>query len=486
MNFDPNFLFYWMVYNYSVHKDTLFEALSNEMNPDGQRAIVKFFNFGGSRSSKSFDAVHFIVKMLDSHRDSPLKVNVYRSELVLARDLTLADFKLCFDIIGLVRDRDYSLTGDSSSARPRIRLWRSEIHFMGYPEKGKEAGFCDIAYINEVLEEPDRKDVYDSIKKRCSKVMILDGNPKYTDHWAFEQQEDYNAFYSQTSYLDNRHLPDGLAAERESKCPWDFKDSRIDLIDSIDGFDLPVNGFYRRTWLKPECPKNEVWSSKYRAVNKENERRGTIDRFDWLVYSEGIRTIQEGAVFSQAEWEDEFSDDGHDEVILCMDFGYTVDPTTLNRIGRSGKELTIENMVYQPTATPEICYYTIEPFLLKEVERRKKNGEDGDELWIACESQDKYGTEAFVDGLNSIAVVNGNNWNFFKVKKTSILAGVTLVKKFKLTLIDNPFMRREQQNYVHKKVFGKFINEPDPDSKFNHIWDAVRYGVSHFFYWVVK
>lgn len=62
-------------------------------------------------------------------------------------------------------------------------------------------------------------------------LLICDGNPKYTDHWAFEQQDEYNAFYSQTCYLDNMKLPDGLAAERESKCPWDFADSHIEIVD---------------------------------------------------------------------------------------------------------------------------------------------------------------------------------------------------------------------------------------------------------------
>lgn len=319
-------------------------------------------------------------------------------------------------------------------------------------------------------------------------LLICDGNPKYTDHWAFEQQDEYNAFYSQTCYLDNMKLPDGLAAERESKCPWDFADSHIEIVDPLP--DLPIgkndvffNGFRRRVWDKPEMPDHVLENDgTYRAKHPTNKNP---DKFDYLVYSEGIRCAQTGTVFNDVYWEDTFPDTGFDEVILSMDFGFTKDPTTLVRTGRIGKtDAYIENMVYQPTATPEICFYVIKPQIEKEIERRKKEGSYTDEIWIACESQDKYGTESFVDGLNMIASSHGLNWNFFKVNKKSIIAGVSLMKKFKLHLVDTPEMRKEQQNYLHKKINGNFINEPDPESNFCHIWDGARYGFIHFFYWI--
>ena len=489
MNFSPNYLFYWMQHKFQKHKKTLFKELASEDHPQGQRAIVKFFNFGGSRSSKSFDTIHLIVKFChDFRKKKQLKINVYREELVSCRELTLEDFKLCFSIIGLVNGKDYTLTGDGQGGRPKIVIFGSTIDFLNYPDVGKEAGFCDIAYINEVLETANRKDAYDSIKKRCSMLLICDGNPKYTDHWAFEQQDEYNAFYSQTCYLDNMKLPDGLAAERESKCPWDFADSHIEIVDPLP--DLPIgkndvffNGFRRRVWDKPEMPDHVLENDgTYRAKHPTNKNP---DKFDYLVYSEGIRCAQTGTVFNDVYWEDTFPDTGFDEVILSMDFGFTKDPTTLVRTGRIGKtDAYIENMVYQPTATPEICFYVIKPQIEKEIERRKKEGSYTDEMWIACESQDKYGTESFVDGLNMIASSQGLNWNFFKVNKKSIIAGVSLMKKFRLHLVDTPEMRKEQQNYLHKKINGNFINEPDPESNFCHIWDGARYGFIHFFYWI--
>ena len=149
---------------------------------------------------------------------------------------------------------------------------------------------------------------------------------------------------------------------------------------------------------------------------------------------EGLPIAREGAIFADATWVQSFPETGFDEVVLSMDFGYTKDNTTLIRTGRVGMDAWIEAMACQPTKTPEITFNLIEPQLRKELERRSKEGIFSDELWICCESQDKYGTDAWVDSLNSIANSKGVNWNFFKIQKTSILAGVEIMKKFNLHL----------------------------------------------------
>ena len=77
--------------------------------------------------------------------------------------LTLEDFKLCFSIIGLVNEKDYALTGDGQGGRPRL-FFGSTIDFLNYPDVGKEAGFCDIAYINEVLETAIEKMLMTTLK----------------------------------------------------------------------------------------------------------------------------------------------------------------------------------------------------------------------------------------------------------------------------------------------------------------------------------
>jgi hypothetical protein len=257
-------------------------------------------------------------------------------------------------------------------------------------------------------------------------------------------------------------LPEGLAAERESKCPWDFADSHIEIVDAMPN--LPqgdngvfFNGFRRRIWDKEPLPEGVIVAdvTKYRIENKQNKERGTIDIYDYLVYTEGVRCAQTGTVFPNVKWVKSFPDTGLDEVVFGMDFGFTTDPTTFNRIGRVGKrDAYIENLVYQPTPTPEVCFYAVKPAIETELARRKREGNDSDEVWVCCESQDKYGTETFVDGLNEIASSLGLNWNFFKIEKKSIVSGVVLMKKFNLHLVETPEMIKEQQNYLHRKIHG--------------------------------
>ena len=170
-----------------------------------------------------------------------------------------------------------------------------------------------------------------------------------------------------------------------------------------------------------------------------------------------------------------------------MDFGYTRDNTTLNRIGRVGNnDAYIENMVCQPTETPEICFWAIYDALEQEEKRRQNEGiENYNQLYIVCESQDRHATSQFVVNLNQLALAHGKNWNFFKVSKKTILAGVTIMKKFNLFLVDNPRFRIEQQNYVYREVKGEATNEPDPDSKFCDIWDGARYAFQHYFSYII-
>lgn len=437
-------------------------------------------------SAKTYDAIHLIYTFCEHNKKKPIHISVYRETLVKCRDTTLKDFKECFSIMGLEKDKDYILTGDVNG-RPIINLFGSIIEFKGYPESGKEAGRSDIVYINEILES-NGKDVIMGIYQRCELLFIADANPAVTDHWVFQQDKQFNTFMTKTTYLDNRHLPESLAAEYESWCPWDFRDSHIETID----------GFKVRIWDKPECGANEKYDeNKHRRPNLINEERGTIDKFRWLVYGEGIRAAREGAIFQDAKWTDEFPDSGFDEVVLSCDFGFVQDSSTLVRTGvkRKTMEATIECMACQPTKTPEITFDLFEPCLLKELERRRKEGIYSDELWICCESQDKFAGTDWVISLNEIAAKKGYNWNFFKISKKSILAGVSIMLRFKLTLVRmdkrNPNKDRfvlEQQNYIYKihPTTQKPTNEPDPDSKYCDIWDAARYGFQNNFAHLTK
>ncbi|MFZ4798261.1 MAG: hypothetical protein ACOYMA_12265 [Bacteroidia bacterium] len=493
LNFKPNYLYYWMLWTYNTNRKILDLNSANEKYPLGQKRKVKLINLGGTRSSKTYDEIHFIYKYCVDNAGKNKHIKVFRETLVDCREKTLLDFKKCFGYMGLEKDLDYTLVGEGAGGKPIITICGNIIEFKGYPEDGKQEGDSNVVFVNEILETKS-KDIFDNIIQRCTELVICDANPNLTEHFIFHLENEFNTFYSNTTYLDNDHLIEGLQADYESKCPYMLEDSHIEIVDPIPA--IPIgqnevffNGFRKRVWDKPECRENETYDPLiHRRINEVNTKAHSVNRVWWYIMAEGLPIARDGAIFADASWVQEFPNIGFDEVVLSMDFGYTKDNTTLIRTGRSGMDAYIEAMCCQPTKTPEITFNLIEPQLKKELARRKAEGNNSDELWICCESQDTHGTETWVLSLNEIAYSKGLNWNFFKISKRSILAGVEIMLKFRLFLVEQKTtssklsrFRLEQQNYMYKTVNGETTNEPDPNSKFCDIWDGARYGFQHNF-----
>lgn len=474
INFDPNYLCYYMLYQWANNRDSIDPRT-------GDPSVVKFFNQGGTRSGKTYDAIHAIWKICDSNKNGKLFIAVYRETLVNAKDTTLKDFLECFDIMGLEDGVDYVKTGTNSSGRPIINLYGNTIEFKGMPDTAKEAGRSDIAYINELLESRN-KDVVMGIMQRCSELFIADWNPSTTEHFAFEFSG-HNIFYTTTSYLDNKHLSRKLVSLYESWCPYDFKDSHIDYIDGIEGLGL---GFARRVWDKPEKPDTvlEDIKGQYRTPHPFNTGT-TADRWRWLVYGEGEKARQDGAIFPNVTWISSFPKEIED-VYFGLDFGYSNDPSVLTRVGVDGKKVYAEKMCYQKTPEVEVLFDLIEPLILKEVERRKDmaDGMDIPDVLVACDSSDKYRDVNFVQDLNVIASQKGYTWQFLKVKKPHIVTRIAHLKRFDLFFIEDKQFKIEQHNYVYMKgANGKPTNIPQPIDDFNHIFDSLMYCTWTFFKW---
>lgn len=494
LNFKPNYLYWWMLANYQMAKDKLNPALANAQHPNGQKVTPVFVNLGGTRSSKTFDEIHLIYTFLSNPEQKNIRCIVYRDTLVLCRKYTLDDFKQCFNLMGLLPDVDYSLTGEiSGSPKITIIATGNVIDFMGYPEDGKQAGQCQIALINEVLDS-DRKEAVENILQRCTMFAMIDANPNKTVHFIYDKEEAklFNWFFSKTTYMDNMHLPEGLQGKYESKCPWDFRDSKIMVTaynpnfpvgwvkDTVTGKNVFFNGFKRRVWTKEECPENYVDqpypNNKYRAPHPTNTEP---DRFWWLTMGEGEKASREGAIFKDVIWIKEFPKSGFETTWYSADWGYTHDNTVLVRTGYSRpKSLTCDIMVCEPTRTPQITYDLFDKAFQKEAERRKAEGEKNfDEFWICCDSADAYMGENWVEELNNIAYQQGKNYNFFKISKGSISARVDLMKMFELRFVEHDRLKKEVINYTYLKINDISTNQPDPNSRFCDCLDAIGYGV---------
>jgi len=187
------------------------------------------------------------------------------------------------------------------SPKPYFNLWGNNIYFRGLDSESDTEGFpSDVTFINEALETDLHKVI--GILMRCTELFVMDWNPKFTKHWAFDFQKRSNCLFTHSTYKNNKHLPQSIISEIES--------------------------------LDPSNP-----------VNVEN---GTADIYRWEVYGLGKRANRQGLIFPDVTWIDVFPENV-DHVVYGMDFGYTNHPSAIGRACTIGNNLYLEKLLYQPT-----------------------------------------------------------------------------------------------------------------------------------------
>ena len=357
---------------------------------------------------------------------------------------------------------------------PEYTLWGSTIHFIGL-DTNEELGISDVIYINEALDIENEKTL-NNLLLRCEMLFIADWNPKFSDHFLFKWEGRFNTLFTHTTFVHNKHLKSSVRQNILASCPYDFKD-----------FDFETG--------KWNCPVEE------RSPNEFNISQGTVNLHDWLVYGEGKRCPEEGAVFKDIIWIDEFPDDC-EEVHFGLDFGYTQDETVLTKVGRIGKKLYIKYLTYTPFENTDLVYQAVMPHLFEEQERRKKeaHGLDIADIVVACDSADKFKDVHFVRELNAtLSAENkrierdcerkGQNFDdyaikgiqFVKVKKPMVTVRLNLMKKFILHVVKDSHAVTEFDNYIYIMIEGKPTNIPL--DKWNHGIDSSGYCIWQFYRW---
>lgn len=398
--YQPNRCYFEMMRNYKEHH-----------RPD---VCLTFCNEGGSRSGKTFDTFDLIADFcLLSRR--PLMVYVLRDTLVNCKDYTLQDFKEKMRLRGLYDDS--SLTGEGQ--RPEYRLNGSIIRFRGLDKMGEKEGFSsDICFFNEVLSGIT-KEQFESVTMRCKLLAILDWNPRYTQHWAFDLEGQPDVYFTHTTFRDNVHCPASVA---------------------------------RRILSYEPTP--------------ENIEAGTADKWRWLVYGLGVRAAMEGLVFPDIEWiePEEWPDD-----LQCtgygVDFGFTNDPTAIVEGGIKGRELYLRGLFYSPTSDPD---------LLADI--CKKLFTHGGP--IICDSADRYAKNP--EGMVQSLQVRGVMVQKFHKYPDSITAGIDKMKNFKIKIVRNRDWQNEHGAYVWESINGILTNRPTDGN--NHYFDAARYLVDGYIF----
>lgn len=187
--------------------------------------------------------------------------------------------------------------------------------------------------------------------------------------------------------------------------------------------------------------------------SEANIKAGTSDPYMWKVYGLGERAAMEGLIFGDVTWIDTFPD-GCEIITHGLDFGYTHDPCAMVKVGRNGMNLFIQKLVYTPIDNPDTLSQVITSRM-----------PEGSHIW--CDSADP--------GMIAALRQRGIQALLAKKYANSIADGIAQLKRFKLHLVRDPDLRKEQENYKWRYINGIALNVPE--DKFNHIWDAVRYAI---------
>ena len=187
------------------------------------------------------------------------------------------------------------------------------------------------------------------------------------------------------------------------------------------------------------------------SLVQEIERLKLTDQQYWQIYGLGEKGISQATIFNFIECN--YIPDQAKFIALGMDFGFTNDPTALVKIYKKDLNLYIEEMLYRTMMTTN----DIHKFLKDNIKR---------EIIYADSSEPRIITELRRMGWNIRPSIKG---------KDSINAGIDLLKRYKIHIIDTSINTiREFKNYKWKEdKAGKLTNIPIDLN--NHTIDAIRY-----------
>lgn len=391
---------------------------------------------GSSRSGKTWSGVDIIIYLATvKHKGQVCTINIYRETYNEFKTTLYDDFKRRLD--------DYGLPNPFHTAKevPSFKIGKTTVHFLG---DGKHGGGCDYAFFNEGMMIKNA--IFDQVEMRCRIMWWMDYNPSFTDHWVFDKiLHRSDVAFLRTTFLDNPYISATELNKILSYEPW------------LPGsYEVTVDGVYYNG--VPITEKNQP------PKHPTNVDSGTADEFMWKVYGLGLRGAMEGVIFDNVVWIDEFPE--HLGYIGVNDFGFTSDPNSFNKYVETENTIYVEPLIYEPLETADVLSAAIE---VHDFDK---------EATIVCDSSDKRvseknGTVQMVFDMQQLG------WNAIKVSKVkSVTYWILSMKRKRICIVKNQlhqkYIKKEVENYKWMEINGIQVNLPI--DKYNHFWDAVRYG----------
>lgn len=162
---------------------------------------------GGTRSGKSFAAVHFIIRSLD--RYSGQTISIARETFPALRGSIMKDFFSELKEVDLYHSKDHNKTYNE------YQINGNTVEFFSVDDEQKIRGRKrDLVFINEANEIS--LEVWRQLILRTTSKIIIDYNPSMPDSYIYDEVLPRNdCAHIITTYKDNPHLPKAQVAEIE-------------------------------------------------------------------------------------------------------------------------------------------------------------------------------------------------------------------------------------------------------------------------------
>jgi hypothetical protein len=418
--------------NYTFIKKSITEQLYDDRNNliGGFRGSALE---GSSRSGKTWAGVDIIIWLCLYVEKKGCTINIYRETYNEFKTTLYDDFKRRLD--------HYELPNPFHNAKEikSFKIGKSTIFFLG---DGKHGGGCDYAFFNEAMFISNS--VFDQSEMRCRKFWWADYNPSVTEHWFFDKVLSRpDVGFLRTTWQNNNYI----TPQEKNK---------------ILGYEPYLPGSYQIVNDELFYKGKIIDDKNYPPPHPTNINSGTADEFMWKVYGLGLRGAMKGVIFNNIKYIDAFPDMGH---IYTNDFGFTNDPNATVKYAETETDIYAELLIYEPIDNPDTLSAAFEQLELDK------------SLPFVCDSSDKYtgenkGTIEMVDAL----VADG--WNASKIsKRKSVMFWLASMKNKRINIVTNSLAhhaKKEAKMYRFREIAGIAINQPI--DKYNHFWDAVRYG----------
>jgi phage terminase large subunit len=361
---------------------------------------------GGTRSSKTYTINQLCAfwLMTGNYQDGaePHKTGTWTT---VRKYRTNLDSTCLKDFIEILHNEGWYDLITHNKTKKTFKFQGREVEFIGADDEQKLRGAKrKILYCNEANELQYKKEFFQLLMRTEDKI-ILDFNPDDEQIW--------------------------INTELEQKRKLDKGDVELIVSNYNDNTFLPQSLVDEIEYLQETDP--EFW--KIYGLGEYGNITGLI------MESSVIESIPDNA----------------DLIGYGLDFGFSLDPTSLVAVYKHDKDLYFDEVIYETNLTNQDIYDKI-----KDIVGR-------DEI-IADSAEPKSIEELFRMGLNIKPCVKG---------KDSIIHGIDVLKRFNLNVTERSLnIRKEFRSY--KWATDKTGNSTGkPIDKFNHSMDALRYLVSY-------